>query len=267
MEEAFNLWNPKRDKTPDLQVDALWAAGCDPDHIHVDTTSLGRPLRPIRCWRTWPSNALWRQESSAEPQLGKGIVCRRLEEASEAIQCFETLVDRFSINDDATIRSAVASALFFMGNLQLEARQVADAMHTSNELEAGFGALEDTDGIPFGWRAGWICAKALVLQDRAAAAMDLIRLLVAETASDNEEMRQEELDNLLELIAHGAPPGDMVQVLSNDPRTAATLHPLVLALWQLAGEEVRAPVEVMEVAADIRRFVKRLEAVVNGVAQ
>ena len=47
----------------------------------------------------------------------------------------------------------------------------------------------------------------------------------------------------------------------------SALYPLVLALRQLAGEEVRAPAEVMEVAADIRGFVKRLEAVVNGVAK
>ena len=198
--------------------------------------------------------------------FGKGIVCRRLEETREAIQCFETLVDRFSTNEDATIRSTIASALFFMGGLQLQARQAADAMHTSNELEVDFGVLEDVDGIPFGWHAGWMRAKALVLQGRAAAAMDLLRLLVAGTTPDNEEMRQIELDNLLELIAHGASPGDMVQVLLSEPRTAAALYPLVLALRQLAGEKVRAPAEVMEVAADIRRFVKRLEAVVNGVA-
>ena len=206
------------------------------------------------------------QKMEALALFGKGIVCRRLEETREAIQCFETLVDRFSTNDDATIQSTIAPALFFMGSLQLQARQAADAMHTSNELEVGFGALEDAVAIPFGWHAGWMRAKALVLQGRVAAAMDLLRLLVAGTASDNEEMRQKELNNLLELIAHGASPSDMVQVLLSEPRTAATLYPLVLALRQLAGEEVRAPAEVMEVVADIRRFVKRLEAVVNGVA-
>lgn len=31
------------DQTPDLQVDALRAAGCDPDRIHVDTTSGSGP--------------------------------------------------------------------------------------------------------------------------------------------------------------------------------------------------------------------------------
>ena len=198
---------------------------------------------------------------------GKGIVCRQLGETREAMQCFETLVDRFSSHDNATIRSAVAHALFLKCIEQLKARRAADAMHTCNELETGFGALEDADGIPFGWHAGWMRAKVLVLQGRAAAAMDLLRLLVAETASDNEEMRQQELGNLLELIAYGAPPGDMVRVLSSEPRTAAALYPLVVALRQLAGEEVRAPAEVMEVAADIHRFVKRREAVVNSVAQ
>lgn len=199
--------------------------------------------------------------------FGKGVACIKLGETNSAIQCFETLVDRFSSHDNTTIRSVTAHALFLKCVEQLKARRAADAMHTCNELETGFGTLEDADGIPFGWHAGWMRAKALVLQGRAAAAMDLLRLLVAETASDNEEMRQKELDNLLELIARGASPSDMVRVLSSEPRTAATLYPLVVALRQLAGEEVRAPVEVMEVAADIHRFVKHREAVVNGVAQ
>ncbi len=211
---------------------------------------------------------------SHEPQamealalFSNGIVCHRLGETHEAIHCFETLVDRFSSNDNATIRLAIASALFFIGNFRLKARKAAEAINTSYELEAEFGALADPVGIPFGWHAGWMRAKGLVLQGRAAAAMGLLRLLVAGPVSDNEAMRQEELDNLLELIAHGARPGDMVHVLSSEPRTDDTLYPLVLALRQLAGEEVRAPAEVMEVAADIRRFIKRLEAVVNGVAK
>ena len=216
------------------------------------------------CTANYPNNP---QDMEALALFSKGIVCHRLGETHEAIHCFETLVDRFSSNNNATIRLAIAHALVFVGHVQLEARQVVDAINTSNELEVGFGVLEDAVDIPFGWHAGWMRAKALVLQGRAAAAMGLLRLLVVGTALDNEEMRQKELDNLLELIAHGAPPGDMVQVLSSEPRTADTLHPLVLALRQLAGEEVRAPAEVMEVAADIRRFVERLEAVVKGVAQ
>ena len=207
------------------------------------------------------------QKDEVLAYLGKGTVCHRLGEIGEAIQSYETLLDRFSTSDDATIRSAIAPALFVMGNLQLEAKQVAGAIHTSYELEAEFGSLEDPVGIPFGWHAGWMRAKGLVFQGRVAAAMGLLRLLVAGTVPDNEEMRQKELDNLLELIAYGVRPSEMIQVLSSEPRTADTLYPLVLALRQLAGEEVRAPAEVMEVAADIRRFVKRLEAVVNGVAK
>ncbi len=201
------------------------------------------------------------QKDEVLAYLGKGTVCHRLGEIGEAIQSYETLLDRFSTSDDATIRSAIAPALFVMGNLQLEAKQVAGAIHTSYELEAEFGSLEDPVGIPFGWHAGWMRAKGLVFQGRVAAAMGLLRLLVAGTVPDNEEMRQKELDNLLELIAYGVRPSEMIQVLSSEPRTADTLYPLVLALRQLAGEEVRAPAEVMEVAADIRRFVKRLEAV------
>ena len=65
------------------------------------------------------------------------------------------------------------------------------------------------------------------------------------------------------LIALGTNSGDVVRVLSSNPRLATALQPLVVALQLQAGEAVRAPVEVMEVAADIRNFiVSRDETVV-----
>ena len=59
----------------------------------------------------------------------------------------------------------------------------------------------------------------------------------------------------LELIASGTPERDLVEIVASDPEKAATLAPLVVALRIRAGEEVRAPVEVMEVAEDILKQV------------
>ena len=61
---------------------------------------------------------------------------------------------------------------------------------------------------------------------------------------------------MLDLISTGAPERDLLEVLSADTEKAAALAPLVVALRQRAGEAVRAPPEVLEVAADIR---KRIE--------
>lgn len=59
------------------------------------------------------------------------------------------------------------------------------------------------------------------------------------------------------LVARGAPPQDLLAVLASDPARSAGLHPLIVALHQQAGDRIRAPKEVEEVAADLRdRFHK-----------
>ena len=60
-----------------------------------------------------------------------------------------------------------------------------------------------------------------------------------------------------ELIATGASTHELVEILSSDKAKSDALAPLIVALRQRTGEEVRAPVEVLEVAADIR---ERIEA-------
>ena len=50
----------------------------------------------------------------------------------------------------------------------------------------------------------------------------------------------------------GSSAREVVEILSSDDAKAATLAPLVVALRQHAGESVRAPDEVLEVATDIR---------------
>ena len=60
-----------------------------------------------------------------------------------------------------------------------------------------------------------------------------------------------------DLIASGAPERQIVEILSSDGQKSGLLTPLIVALRQRGGEKVRAPVKVLEVAADVR---KRIES-------
>ncbi len=62
----------------------------------------------------------------------------------------------------------------------------------------------------------------------------------------------ETLFHLANLVARGAAPRDLLAVLSADTAKSASLRPLIVALHQRAGDRVRAPREVQEVAVDIR---------------
>ena len=66
---------------------------------------------------------------------------------------------------------------------------------------------------------------------------------------------------VIDLIASGVSKRDFVEILSEDGEKEGALMPLIVALLQRMGEDVRAPAEVLEVAADIR---ERIEERVNG---
>ena len=89
------------------------------------------------------------------------------------------------------------------------------------------------------------------------ATMDAFRSAYAAFLPKNEITMHEILRLVPELIAIGVSAYDLIEILSSDKAKSEALAPLIVALRQHIGEEVRAPVEVLEVAADIR---ERIEA-------
>ena len=89
------------------------------------------------------------------------------------------------------------------------------------------------------------------------ATMEAFRSAYAAFLPNNDITMHDMLRVVPELIATGASERDLVEILSSNKSKSGTLTPLIVALRQHTGEEVRAPVEVLEVAADIR---ERIEA-------
>ncbi len=67
------------------------------------------------------------------------------------------------------------------------------------------------------------------------------------------------LTGVPELIRLDANASEMLKILLSDQHKCDVLQPLVLAVRQEAGETVRAPAEVLEVAADIRERMRAAE--------
>ena len=69
------------------------------------------------------------------------------------------------------------------------------------------------------------------------------------------------------MVAAGASAHELVEILTSDEEKSGTLAPLIVALRQYAGETVRAPVEVIEVAADIlKRIEEKAAQGVSGIS-
>ena len=159
------------------------------------------------------------------------------------------------------LQRLIATALSAKGEAQIQLGISEEALHTSDELERRFGALIDDDEITFKWRARWIRTKALLGQEKRPAAMDAFRSMYAAFVPGNETMMQKMMWSVIDLIASGVSERDLVEILSEDGEKEGALMPLIIALRQRMGEDVRAPAEVLEVAADIR---ERIEKRVNG---
>ena len=102
----------------------------------------------------------------------------------------------------------------------------------------------------------WMQALDAANQKKLQNAMNDLRSVYAMFDSDKEVMMHETLRLVPDLIVAGASEHDLVQILSSDKTKSDALLPLVVALRQRIGEKVRAPAEVLEVAADIRERIE-----------
>ena len=91
---------------------------------------------------------------------------------------------------------------------------------------------------------------------RHQADMDAFRSAYAAFVPGDETMMREMIEIVPDLIVSGASEHDLVEILSSDKEKSDSLTPLVVALRQNIGEEVRASPEVLEVAADIRKLIE-----------
>ena len=175
---------------------------------------------------------------------------------SEAAESPE-VVERFG-DSGAAESTKVAIALSYKGMRQAETGRAEEALQACEELERRLGTFPAGDGKTwFEWRAMCVRALALMVQEKRQAAMDAFRSAYAAFLPGNEMMMYEMQRIVPDLIVSGASAHDLVEILSSDKAKSGTLAPLIVALRQHTGEAVRAPVEVLEVAADIR---ERIEA-------
>ena len=184
----------------------------------------------------------------------KGDMQVQLGELGLAMSAYDEVIDRFGTSDVLGIQLLVAWALSQKAMIQIKVGRVEEALLISEELEGRLGALTDDERVMFTWRARYVQALALQKKKKQQVAIDVFCSAYAVFVPDNEMMMSEMLQLVPELIANGVLERDLVEILSGGQSDA--LAPLIVALRQRAGEVVRAPVEVLEVAADIN---KRIE--------
>ena len=113
-----------------------------------------------------------------------------------------------------------------------------------------------SDDVGFDWQAMRLRTTALLHLGDRDAVLEAFRAAYAAFRIGKRTMLREMLELAVELIVFGVSERDLAEVLSSDRERADALAPLVVALRKRAGEAVRAPVEVIEVADDILREIE-----------
>ena len=198
--------------------------------------------------------------------LNRGFLQGHLGDFGGEIATYEA-VERFGERDGLEIQTEVAVALSCKGMRQAETGRAVEALQASEKLERRLATFPAGDGKTWlEWRVLCVRALARMVQKKHRPAMDAFRAAYAAFRTNNEQIMHEMQRIVPDLIANGASAHDLVEILSSDRKKSGALVPLVVALRQHVGEAVRAPAEVLEVAADIRERIEVKAAKAVSVA-
>ena len=197
--------------------------------------------------------------------MSKGLACRRLGDTEGEIRSYDAVIERFESSDALDLWQDVAVALSYKCMAQAEIGLADEALASCQRLEGSAHALASDGEEPakapwvewLKWRAQGARALALAVQQNHRASTDSLHAAYAAFTAGDEVTTREMLRLVSGLVAAGSPPQDLLAILASDTRKSANLRPLIVALHERAGNPVRAPREMREVAADIHgRFIE-----------
>ena len=188
----------------------------------------------------------------AKALVNKGGAHLQLGDAQEVLAAHDEIIERFGNSDVPELQIQVAKSLVSKAEAKIRSGGVEEALSTCGELERRIRALTGSETAALERGAKWLRTKALFILKQHPDAMEEFRTVYAMFLPNEDAVVREMLGHVPNLIAAGAYESDLVEALSGDKEKADVLLPLIVALRQHAGETVRAPAEVLEIATDIR---------------
>ena len=149
------------------------------------------------------------------------------------------------------LQVCVAHALLCRAQILIEVGSIEQALKTCEKVRKTYGSLTDETEVPIAWRVRWLMIAAWLAQSKPAIAIDEFRSAYVEFDPKLGRMLHYMMDGVSALIKKRTVVRDVVEILLSDRKKSAALQPLVVAVRRLAGETVRLPREVSEVAKDV----------------
>ena len=173
-----------------------------------------------------------------------------------ALVTFEGVIEHFGSLGDARLQHWADWAFISKAELQIYEENIQDALSAYDEFIQRLGEIKGHEKTELAWIAFQGKTKALLIQGDLPTAVDSFRsLYVFLDPGSGAEIRAI-VSLVISLVAAGVTPHTLLKILaSNDVREDALL-PVIVALRQEAGETVRAPEEILEVASDISKGIQ-----------
>ena len=166
------------------------------------------------------------------------------------------VIDRYGSLQVAKLPTLVAMAMERKGCMLAEMGRAEEALRVCDEVDSRIEALDVLTRLVVGWQARWVRTTAHLMQGNLPAAIDTFRSAYAAYTPRNLPVMRWILAIVADLVAYGVPEQDIIEILAKDEAKSDEFGPLVVALQQIAGDEVRASTEVLEVAADVREWIE-----------
>ena len=186
----------------------------------------------------------------------KGRLLMIQNQLQSALATFDRVIKRFGSSGNAKLQLWVGWAIINKAELQINEGNIQDGLSAYDEIIQRLADIKGYEKTELAWIAFQGKTKALLIQGDLPAAVDLFRSLY-ETLDPNSGEEIRVIANLvIGLVAAGVVPHTLLKILSDNDVPQDTLLPVIVALRQEAGETVRAPVEIREVASDIRKSIQ-----------
>ncbi len=196
------------------------------------------------------------QASIVRALLNKGLTRGDQGEHDKAIAIFEYLVQLFGKSETKDVQTDIVRALNAMAFYQITLEKFDEALCTCDEadrrLKDGESENKKEKTVSF-----WIRMKTLYHKSDIDAALTLFQEIYAEFDPENEDSMGMMQSGVVSMVAVGMSERTILDVMMNDEQKAKALAPLVASLRIRLGENVRAPVEVLEVAEDVLREIDK----------
>lgn len=186
----------------------------------------------------------------------KGRLLMVQNKLESALSTFDEVIERFCGLGDTELQLWVDLALVNKAELQINEGNIQDALSAYDEIVQRLGEISSHKKTELAWIAFQGKTKALLIQGDLPTAVDSFRSLYVFFDPSSGAKLRVIVRFVTSLVAAAVTPHTLLEILSSNDVREDALLPVVVALRQEAGETVRAPEEIREVASDILRGIQ-----------